>query len=115
MNGLAVVLWSLVASSGMVGGALASDGAEVPESYAAALRGLKARSEAKSGTAVTMRLSHLINEDKVPDVPFSLVQNVGGQWSVLVPTKGQARWYKKGDLVMGAPRSAGCGCGPTSA
>lgn len=75
---------------------------EVPASYEKVLAGLKARAEPRAGTPVNMRLGHLINEDKVPDVPFSLVQNVGGQWSVLVPSGGQAKWYKKGDLVMGA-------------
>lgn len=84
----------------LAGTALAAE--DVPAEYRRALEGLKARGQARAGTPVQVKLGHLINEDKVPDVPFSLVQNVGGGWAVLVPTKGVGKWYRKGDVVMGA-------------
>ena len=74
----------------------------LPELYGKTLAALNARAEPRPDAPVRFRLTHLINEDKVPDVPYSLVQQVAGQWSVLVPVGGQAKWFKKGDLVMGA-------------
>lgn len=82
--------------------ASASPAPVVPAPYARALAALRARAESRPTSPVAVRLTHLINEDKVPDVPYCLIQNVSGQWTVLVPTKGQARWYKKGDIVQGA-------------
>lgn len=73
----------------------------VPEMYGKALAGLRARSEAKPVPAVAFRLGHLVNEDKVPDIPYSLIQNVGGGWAVLIPVQGRAKWYRKGDVVNG--------------
>lgn len=73
----------------------------LPEMYGRALASLRARSEAKPVRAVAFRLGHLVNEDKVPDIPYSLIQNVGGSWAVLIPVKGRAKWYRKSDVVNG--------------
>lgn len=85
-----------------VAGAAAAGEDEVPSAYKRVLEGLSARAQPRAATAVQVKLGHLINEDKVPDVPYSLVQQVGGSWAVLVPTGGVAKWYRKGDVVMGA-------------
>jgi hypothetical protein len=74
----------------------------LPPPYGRALADLKSRSEAKPGAEVTFRLGHLVNEDRVPDLAYSLIQSVGGQLMALIPIKGKAKWYKKGDSVNGA-------------
>jgi len=104
----AALLGVLLAGAACAQSAVQSPGAPVespaalPDLYGHALAALRARAEPRPDVAVKFRLGHLINEDKVPDVPYSLIQNSGGAWNVLVPTRGQAQWYKKGDLVMGA-------------
>lgn len=76
--------------------------AEVPPSYGRALAALKGRAEGRPVGEVSFRLGHLVNEDRVPELAYSLIQSVGGQLMVLIPLKGRAKWYRKGDVANGA-------------